>query len=80
MPRNAVLAALSIKDRARASGRRRSDHWRAWTVALVSIVLRWLERSRSRRALAALNDHALRDIGITRAEAGFESTKPFYEP
>ncbi|HEY5166405.1 MAG TPA: DUF1127 domain-containing protein [Pseudolabrys sp.] len=30
---------------------------------------RWLERRRTRQALADLNEHQLRDIGVTRAEA-----------
>ena len=33
----------------------------------------WLVRSRQRRALAELDDHLLRDIGLTRDEARRES-------
>jgi uncharacterized protein YjiS (DUF1127 family) len=40
----------------------------------------WLERSRQRRALAQLNDHMLRDIGLTRADAWAEAEKPFWRP
>jgi uncharacterized protein YjiS (DUF1127 family) len=40
----------------------------------------WLERSRQRRALAELNDHMLRDIGLTRADAWAEAEKPFWRP
>lgn len=49
----------------------------AWR-ALVS----WLEQARERRCsritLAALDDHALRDVGLTRREAEREAAKPFW--
>jgi len=57
-----------------------SDPWPAWARAIVSTVALWLERSRSRRLLAALSDHELGDIGLTRTEAGIESIKPFWRP
>ena len=47
-------------------------------VAGLMLIARWLERARQRRALAALDDHSLRDIGITRFEAERETQKPFW--
>ena len=41
-------------------------HW--WRAAL--------ERRRQRRALAALDDHLLRDIGISREQARRECARP----
>ncbi|MGE0734842.1 MAG: DUF1127 domain-containing protein [Alphaproteobacteria bacterium] len=41
-------------------------------------MLRSLERKRSRQRLAELDDHLLKDIGITRAEAYEEWRKPFW--
>jgi uncharacterized protein YjiS (DUF1127 family) len=38
----------------------------------------WLTLARSRRDLAQLDDRALRDIGIDRATAIEESSKPFW--
>lgn len=38
----------------------------------------WLERRRQRLALRALNDHLLRDIGVSRADAAREASKPFW--
>jgi drug/metabolite transporter (DMT)-like permease/uncharacterized protein YjiS (DUF1127 family) len=38
----------------------------------------WPDRSRQRRALRALDDRQLRDIGITRFDAVNESRKPFW--
>ncbi len=42
------------------------------------VVGRWIERSRQRRALMWLDDLALADIGITRAEAAREAARPFW--
>ncbi|MFC5990134.1 DUF1127 domain-containing protein [Limoniibacter endophyticus] len=36
------------------------------------------ERRRSRRALAALSDEHLRDIGLSRADAANEANVPFW--
>jgi uncharacterized protein YjiS (DUF1127 family) len=38
----------------------------------------WRRRARSRRELLALDDHMLKDIGITRADAQYEAAKPFW--
>ena len=38
----------------------------------------WIERARQRNALTALDDHQLRDIGITRLDAARECEKPFW--
>jgi len=45
----------------------------AWT-----LIASWIERTRQRNALAALDDHQLRDIGITRADAAGECDKRFW--
>lgn len=46
------------------------------------IPIRWLreclERAAQRRELAALDDRLLRDIGVTRAQARAEASKPFW--
>jgi len=42
------------------------------------LIADWIARSRQRQALAELDDHMLRDIGITRVEAARESGKPFW--
>jgi uncharacterized protein YjiS (DUF1127 family) len=38
----------------------------------------WAERHRERRALLELNDHMLKDIGISGADAWQEGSKPFW--
>ncbi len=39
----------------------------------------WRERARTRRRLLTLDDRLLRDIGISRAEAWQEASKPFWK-
>ena len=53
---------------------------RAWRLAAraAARVLRWHELARQRRALLALNEHMLEDIGISRAEAEREASRPFW--
>jgi uncharacterized protein YjiS (DUF1127 family) len=45
--------------------------------------LRWCawcsERSRQRQALAELDDHFLKDVGVTRQQAIAEAAKPFWK-
>lgn len=80
MLRNGPLASPMITGRAMARWLLRTDHWRSWTIAAISMVALWLERDRSRRVLATLDDDRLRDIGVSRADAQFESEKPFWMP
>jgi uncharacterized protein YjiS (DUF1127 family) len=39
----------------------------------------WMERVRQRYALAALDDHLLKDIGLTRTDVYDEVRKPFWQ-
>jgi uncharacterized protein YjiS (DUF1127 family) len=48
--------------------------------AVISATLRkWIARPRQRRDLAELEDHLLRDIGVSRGEALREAAKPFWK-
>ena len=40
----------------------------------------WRRRQRSRTFLVQLDDHLLKDIGVTYAEAEREANKPFWLP
>ncbi|MGI9487812.1 MAG: DUF1127 domain-containing protein [Geminicoccaceae bacterium] len=51
-----------------------------WTRRVLHVFTRWCERSRQRRQLAALNDAALKDIGLTRSDVRIETKKPFWSP
>ena len=42
-------------------------------------LLLWLERYRQRRALHSLSDHMLKDLGLSRSDAGRETGKRFWE-
>ena len=42
------------------------------------LLAKWIERTRQRDALAGLDSHQLRDIGITRLDAARECEKPFW--
>jgi len=46
---------------------------------LVLALLRWQELAQQRRRLLSLDDDMLKDIGITRAEAMQEGTRPFWD-
>jgi uncharacterized protein YjiS (DUF1127 family) len=39
----------------------------------------WSERSRQRRALLALDDRLLKDIGLSRTDVVHERMKPFWK-
>ena len=46
---------------------------------LVERMLGWLERKRQRRELLEMSDSLLKDIGISRADAWHEGSKPFWK-
>jgi uncharacterized protein YjiS (DUF1127 family) len=80
MSKIAALPIPLIRFLATGRRRRRSAARPAGLSAVAATVALWMERGRSRRALAALGDHQLKDIGISRADAWQESEKPFWRP
>ena len=46
--------------------------------SVFEILMTWQEKSRQRRQLLALGDDMLKDIGISRADAHYEGSKPFW--
>jgi uncharacterized protein YjiS (DUF1127 family) len=52
---------------------------RALLARAVLTLLRWHEVARQRRALAAMDDHMLKDIGISRVDACREAARPFWD-
>jgi uncharacterized protein YjiS (DUF1127 family) len=56
------------------------EWWRARVGSLALLVSVWLERTHTRRVLAELDEHLLRDIGRTAVEAQRESARPFWKP
>ena len=47
---------------------------------VVALLRQWLRRSRTRDEIAELDQHLLRDIGLTRFDAVVESRKHFWQP
>ena len=45
---------------------------------VVGALALWARRKRARPRLADLSDHMLRDVGLTRADALHEASKPFW--
>jgi uncharacterized protein YjiS (DUF1127 family) len=45
---------------------------------LIETLLEWRRLARQRRALASLDDRALKDIGLSRSDIFVETTKPFW--
>jgi len=48
-------------------------------VGFLQRIVTWWERYRQRRALLALDDWALKDIGLSRVDAMHECDKPFWQ-
>jgi uncharacterized protein YjiS (DUF1127 family) len=46
---------------------------------IVALVREWLQRSRTRSDIAELDDHLLRDVGLTRMDVVAESNKHFWQ-
>ncbi len=44
-----------------------------------SIVRTWVRRSNDRRMLAQMNEHMLKDIGLTRFDVTIEADKSFWQ-
>jgi uncharacterized protein YjiS (DUF1127 family) len=51
--------------------------WRSMAVAAETLRL-WRERAQSRKSLASLDAHMLRDIGISPSQLWHEAGKPFW--
>ncbi|MDV7339682.1 DUF1127 domain-containing protein [Terasakiella sp. A23] len=51
---------------------------KAGILALVQTFETWVERYKSRRALAKLDDRLLQDVGMSAADVYAETQKPFW--
>jgi uncharacterized protein YjiS (DUF1127 family) len=45
---------------------------------VIALLETWIERHRQRRALYGLDDHMLKDIGLSSADVWREAHKPFW--
>jgi len=71
-----ALPALGTGDLARVA---LSAGW-LLLLRIPGMLRRWVQRSRQRAELAQLDDHLLRDIGLTRLQARRESATWFWRP
>ena len=46
--------------------------------SVAALAATWFDRMRSRDSLARMDDRLLADIGLTRAEAEAEASRPFW--
>ena len=72
-PRGASPLAFLASLRAAASAVA-GNLWKA-----AEVTQPWYYRWRQRQALMRLDDHLLKDIGVSRADADQEATKPFWK-
>lgn len=45
---------------------------------IVDLLLTWLRRSQQRRQLGSLSDRMLKDIGVSRADVDYETSRRFW--
>lgn len=51
-----------------------------WVVTrAIGLILTWQQRARERRHLASMDDHGLKDIGLTKVDVLREADKPFWQ-
>ena len=51
-----------------------------WAVLFAVLVTKWSLRRRTRSHLKHLSEAQLKDIGLSRADAHYEATLPFWRP
>ena len=75
-----MISTLGITGAGERALDRRTRHYTGLAVLrrAAHAVLASSERRRQRHALAALDDHLLRDIGLTRSAIRMEMSKPFW--
>lgn len=52
--------------------------WPSGLFGLVRTVVAWIERRRQLQALTELDDHLLKDLGLSREQARREAARPFW--
>ena len=76
--RNPLIVMRGWEPRVIERGKSLGDRIATAAVATLAQIQTWRERARSRRALLRLDDHMLRDLGISRATAEFKGSQPFW--
>jgi uncharacterized protein YjiS (DUF1127 family) len=73
-----AASTATSEAQAAAGFRRAVGLLRAARRSAVGAALGWRERARQLRSLRELDDHLLRDIGLTREQVALETVKPFW--
>jgi uncharacterized protein YjiS (DUF1127 family) len=78
---SAIVPSPSSREGAGASSHHDGAETRrpVWGTRFLGWCARCSARSRQRQALAQLDDHLLKDIGVTRQQAIAEAGKPFWK-
>ncbi|MGH7126607.1 MAG: DUF1127 domain-containing protein [Stellaceae bacterium] len=76
--RNPAIVLRGWQPRIIEPRRSLGDRISAAVVAVLTQIRIWRERAQSRQALFRLDDHMLRDLGISRATAEFKGSVPFW--
>ncbi|HXH02428.1 MAG TPA: DUF1127 domain-containing protein [Candidatus Competibacteraceae bacterium] len=71
-----VVKLSSLSSRSAAAVQPRPT---GWLRTILARIVRWHELARQRRALVRASDALLRDIGISRMEADYEASRPFWD-
>ena len=74
-----IVRAEQMSDRTLAPAERGAATIRSRAASLLRYILTWSERARQRRALRALDEWVLKDIGLSRADVMREYDKPFWQ-
>lgn len=69
------ITSLSLD---RFTGRAQTHSWPKPLFGAIGTIATWYERWRQRQHLKDLDDHLLKDIGLSRAEAEGEAARPFW--
>jgi uncharacterized protein YjiS (DUF1127 family) len=69
---------MSSRALSAAGAARRDRGLQKFASVAVARLLRWHELVRQRRSLLTLDERMLKDIGVTRAEAECEASRPFW--
>jgi uncharacterized protein YjiS (DUF1127 family) len=78
IPLAVSLAHYSVTARDTPASDRRHLGLRSALQRAMCVVGSWRQRACSRRRLLELDDHMLKDIGLTRSERFLEVSKPFW--
>ena len=78
------LPDIHVSDRALMNGKQ-GEKPATWRAAMMDVVISAVEylarlqaRSRDRHAIQLLDDHMLKDVGLSRADIDEELSKPFW--